>query len=316
MPDDDDRQTRAPSEVARRYCLRTYGPSHVIEISADEFHAIKQAMNNLFILLDTEEKFGMIIYNFLEYERELLSLALEDMALRGAEWSKMRGALALVNRRLANVLTVARLYLDHIKHDVAAMYGGTGEQLTRITRATNTQYDSRLGYRVMEALRNVLQHRSFPIKIMNWCKDREERADECFLRHRVTAHLRLTDLERNEKFKKSVLEELRRRREDQIDVGPLLREYIEGLSLVHMDVRLASDEDMQQWLSVVMKPAARYAEVSGRDPDTIVAYALDDEQFALDEVPIVRDGIDELRQWRDRLLPTRISKSFVSDGPE
>lgn len=318
MPDDAiDYIAAAPDGSPVKYCLGlgVISPCPFIEISAEEFRSIKQAMTNVFILLDTEEKFGMVIENYLDYQREILNCALTDTAWQYWEWSDLRRAKALVNRRLANLLTLARLYLDHIRHDVGAIYGGSGDELTRIIEATKVQYDSRLGYRVMEAVRNLLQHRSFPIAKIYWSTKEERRKETTLFHNRFSAHMSVSELVQDGQLKRSVLDELARSGREEIDVGPLIREYVEGLSFVHHEFRRATEADIVPWQSVIDAALDRYAGVCGPDAKPVVAFALGDEETTEDEVPVVRDGLDQLVQWRQRELPTKISRIYVSDEP-
>jgi hypothetical protein len=63
------------------------GCSSVIEISDDEFTRITNAKRNFLTLLGIEEKFDLVLENYLEYERELLSLNLQRMLLQDFDGS-------------------------------------------------------------------------------------------------------------------------------------------------------------------------------------------------------------------------------------
>ena len=89
-----------------------------LPISAEEFRNIKFALQNILVLLGVEEKFDAFLQNYVDYERELMSLALGHAVFRSWDWSTLTGDLQLINRRLANVLTSARAYIDSIEHDL------------------------------------------------------------------------------------------------------------------------------------------------------------------------------------------------------
>ncbi len=76
------------------------GPWPFVEITGDHFRELKTAKQNISILLGIEEKFEMVIDNYLEYERDVLGLALVHMASREVTWESFRDAGALVNRQL------------------------------------------------------------------------------------------------------------------------------------------------------------------------------------------------------------------------
>src|SRR6266849_1778491 len=126
------------------------GPWPFVDISAQEFELVKTAKHNLFVLLGVEEKFNLVIGNYLEYEQELLNLALVHMASHNPTWSSFHDAKALINRRLANLLTVSRLYIDQVKHDISSIYGKNASTTIQVRQAFSEQYDRLFGYRVME----------------------------------------------------------------------------------------------------------------------------------------------------------------------
>src|SRR6478609_5791819 len=93
------------------------GEHPFIEISAEEFSNVKAAKQNLVILLGTEEKYDLVIENYAEFEVELLKLTSHQMIFDGLDWSSFMGNIQLINRRMANLLTEVKLYVDQIKHD-------------------------------------------------------------------------------------------------------------------------------------------------------------------------------------------------------
>ena len=74
------------------------GPSPFLDITAQEFGQVKAAKRNLLVLLGVEEKFTLVIDNYLEYERELLELALASMISDNPNCSSSNDAMSLLNR--------------------------------------------------------------------------------------------------------------------------------------------------------------------------------------------------------------------------
>lgn len=298
-----------------RYCLGrgVIGPWPFVDISVDDFEQAKTAQRNLLVLLDVEEKFGMVVDNFLEYERELLDLALDYMAWHGVGWSPFRSSISLVNRKLANFLTASRLYIDHAKHDISEVYGEHAEKTARVHELFSVQYDRLLGYRVMEAIRNSLQHRSLPITSVTHRAAWEDRADEQLLHHRVIARFRIKDARDDRNFKRSVIQELEQGGEDAPDITPFVRQYVEGLSSVHHELRLITSPDIESWKGAVLGAIQLYRDVCSEDPRRVVAYQLDDEDTTIEEVQLFRDALDRLEEQRKRRVPTNVSRWYVSN---
>ncbi len=62
----------------------------------------------------------------------------------------------LMDRRLANVLTIARAYTDHSMEDISRIYGMMWHSFAKDLKKQSKAYDTALGYEVMENIRNHL----------------------------------------------------------------------------------------------------------------------------------------------------------------
>jgi hypothetical protein len=133
------------------------------EISEAEFNALRTARNDLAIVESVEEKLGILLGNYEEFETALLSQTVHNVVFQDINPSRAKDMIYTLNRRVINLLTSCRLYLDHIRHDLNSIYGDGADVTNVVVQETSRQYDARLGYRVMEALRNYVQHRGLPI---------------------------------------------------------------------------------------------------------------------------------------------------------
>jgi hypothetical protein len=179
-----------------------------VEISAEEFAQAKDAKERLVTFIGIEEKLDILLENYAEYERHLLDLTLRRVLFRDLLWSSAMTDLQHLTRRLANFLSAARLYVDQSKHDLSSIYtSGSGQQEV-LKQALSREYDGRFGYRVMEALRNYMQHRSLPIKKLGYPSIWEEVGSERMLRCSAEIYLDVVELREDKKFKSNVLGEL------------------------------------------------------------------------------------------------------------
>lgn len=218
-----------------------------LEISLEEFERIKSAKEKYFRVLGIEEKFDLLLQNYAEYERELIDLTLERMLHGFRDWSAAISDLYIINRRLANLLTVTRLYIDQVAHDISTMYGSKSDITGEVAKVFCKEYDESLGYRVMEALRNFLQHRALPISLAyptEW--DSSPATPKSNLRFAIKPQLVVPDLRREGGFKTAVLEELERDGGTQ-DLTLLIRQFIGGLSRIHNDLRHRISKDREEW---------------------------------------------------------------------
>jgi hypothetical protein len=101
-----------------RYALRALGSSVLVDIDEAAYVEVKRAKDALVAMISVEQKFDLVVENYSDYERELLDLSLHQ-ALRGdLDWAGSQDDIAAVSRRLANLLSAARLYLDQVNHDL------------------------------------------------------------------------------------------------------------------------------------------------------------------------------------------------------
>ena len=63
---------------------------------------------------------------------------------------------------LVGWVLIWRLILDQTDYNIASRFGHDSEQRAKFKEATSAAYDSRQGYRLVEAIRNLIQHREMP----------------------------------------------------------------------------------------------------------------------------------------------------------
>jgi hypothetical protein len=95
------------------------GNSPFIEITEDEYKALKIARDFLFEALYLEQKFDLVTEDFIEYEMTLLSYAANHMMFSNLDYIRLQNEVNNINRRLVNLLSACRLYLDHCIHHLS-----------------------------------------------------------------------------------------------------------------------------------------------------------------------------------------------------
>ena len=236
----------------------------LVGISEQEYRSISLARKNLFEALFLEEKFDLVTENYFEYETELLSLSTRFMVFGNQDYERMQSEMNLVNRRIINLLSAGRLYLDQSVHHLHNIYGDHSAVVVEVEREKSAQYDTHLGYRAMEALRNYVQHRGFPIhSIIFEAKsvDTETKARNRVL-YTLTPFIRAAELEDDSKFKRAVLKELRTMGSD-VDIKPLVREYLECLGKVHGKIRELIRRNVSSWEEEISGAIERFKSAFG-----------------------------------------------------
>lgn len=293
-----------------------YTSEAFIELTESEFDAVKTAKANLITVVGIEEKFDLLIENYAEYERELLNLSFDQLLFRHFSYQGFRGNNQAVTRRLANLLSAARLYVDQVKHDLASVYGSESTMAQAITQKLSEEYDRRLGYRVMEATRNYMQHRSLPIHRIAYPCSRDESQGRVRVRFSVIPNIAVAELREDTKFKRSVFEELKKEG-PYVPITPLLREYVEGQGAVHESLRAMTTTDVEKWETLLAETQKRGNEQVSGEKGAVSIVALRAE----DEVTESHDVFDEIVDYRKVLarknaLLERLAARYVSNAVE
>lgn len=202
-----------------------------IEITSDDFHAILDAREVLSSALTIEEKYLVLLSNYEELERELVSQSVSATIRPPQKYVDFHSTTGIFNTRMVNVLTACRLYIDHLCHHIKDIDQDSSEAVKRLS---SSQYDDHFEYRFMEALRNYVQHRGFPVHKTSY---------RFYLTEPVTEeshHVKVLEiftqrkmLEADGQFKASVLKEM----DDEVNLKHAVRRYIECLSRIHIEVR-------------------------------------------------------------------------------
>lgn len=233
-----------------------------IRISKKEYEAFAAAMSLLMHLSNCEEKFATLIDNYFELEKSLLEEALRTMIFSDHDDLALQVPKLTISRRILNLLTATKLYLDSFPQHANVVLADTSSVLETVKKAPSAAYDKSLSYRVMEALRNYAQHEALPVH--DWTTG--SAWDRSVQPHRhnfsVEPFLDIELLRASSKFKKGVLGELEKRvaKDDRVlQLKPHVRVYVELLSEVQESFRKATKERREAALQLLASGRARYA---------------------------------------------------------
>ena len=245
---------------------RVMGFTGFIEIDEAEYLLIKTAGQNLFEMLFLEEQLDLVTENFYEYETELLAIASRMMIFSDDDQLSMSRDRNLVGRRIVNLLTAGRMYVDQSVQHVERMYGANSSTLGIIKKEFNIQYDKSLGYRAMEALRNYVQHRGVPIQSIKFSYKVVDPEMESQLLFRAIPLIGVLELAEDQAFKRAVLDELKNIQHDgRVDARPLIREYIESIRSIHEKIRQLVGPDLVRWERVLDETIEKFQSKFGKE---------------------------------------------------
>jgi hypothetical protein len=201
-------------------------------------------------MLRIEQKYSILLGNFEELERDLLAFSLAATLYRGTVRERLTDAKTLLNRRVANLLSSARAYVDQVPQDIAAAVREAEDVRAAFKASLSRSYDSELGFRVCEALRNVAQHTGLPVHgvAYGWTKNPDDPAAPIL--HGANIHLETSQLAEEGSFKAAVLKELAAGGERH-DLKLSIRKYIGCLGACHLELRALLDSE-SRWAEAVI----------------------------------------------------------------
>lgn len=237
--------------------------NHYVEISKERFELLKLTRSYLFEALSIEDKLNLVLENYAEFEQEVFNRAVNNMLFSTDDWSLSIDEIHMVNRRIINLLTTCRLYIDQTFHNIHSIYGANSDQEKAIKEQTSQEYDSdRPGYRVMEAMRNYVQHRELPVRLLSNNMQRIENGSDVFIKRTVKLGIDINTLNEDKKFKRIVLTELQNLGES-VEFTPLMRQYLESIGRIHLKIRGLLSPDLAQWEEIIQHPITQYREATG-----------------------------------------------------
>jgi hypothetical protein len=256
-----------------------------IEITKARFDEIGLARQQVLVGLYLEEKFDMILENYAEIGRELLSIALRESLFRNFEQGNIDRRV--VNRRLMNLLATARLYVDHYNFaDVDVI----PNLCTESRGIKSAEYDSSPAYRIMESLRNYAQHRDVLIANITYHSDRE--TDPALLRWTIAISIDYERLRVDQEFnlKEGTLQELEPLRDEQgrVNAMPIVREYVQSLGRVHERIRSTIADALSAADSVLRDVRTQATAIESPEKGSLVSLSIVDRDH---------EGLDHERHW-------------------
>jgi hypothetical protein len=273
------------------------GPTYVIQqriltrtpriaITESEFEALRVARRVLSEALSLEDIYGILVANYGDFERALVCSSVEEMVGFDYGYDYFFATRQELNRRLVNLLTATRLYLDQLERHVRRLVpDGEGDDAwLSIKKCVSAAYDEHFEYRFMEELRNRTQHRGVPVDAVSLGGGRDKDGHLAFKADLFSSKEQIA-LDR--KFKKSVVAEM----PDKVDLKLAVRTYVSALSVVHGEVRKRITASVESARSLMASTIDSYPPVEGTKPVGLQALRLHGEHVA-DSFPLMLDWDD------------------------
>lgn len=250
--------------------VRAIGKFPQIAITTAEYDAAYMARQCLSLALHIEQKWDVLLQNYIELEKDLISLALERVTLSSFGYATMGEALSTANRRYINLLTAARMYVDQVPRLVESFFkSGVGTAPPQAVHALlSEQYDSYFEYRFMEALRNYVQHNGAPVHSLtvgsSWTPEFNKQWSEAS----VQPYAMRETIEEDKTFKPAVLREM----PEKVNLVVAVRRYMECLGQVQQRIRDSIAPHADAARGCIERLRCNYADVLGKKPTGLSAH--------------------------------------------
>jgi hypothetical protein len=263
-------------------CKMVIGSPARVAADEREYIACSSAIDGLQHICDVEEKYENVIENYIEWESVISQHALRQMVSLSIEYAKYQDSRKAIARKLLNLLASTRLFLDSLPKHANGIIPDDEIALKQIKDAPRTQYNLHLSYRLMEALRNYSQHAALPIHGVTTHTSRNTNVEPHILNFAVWPIIDLEQLAKDGDFKKSVLKEISAL--DKVEMKPLVREYIESISVIHDTFRTTTWRRSKSWLEQLKKSTEAFTrEFPDEGTMALAVLPVDDRGFEAGE---------------------------------
>lgn len=288
-----------------------------LSISEEEYHAITEAKEDLFKILFVEEKFDLVVENYLELETCFLDSAAQHMVrgIQDYEWSHCQRRL--FNRRLANLLSACRSYCDYTKKIIPDVLSDTVGAAARLETVFASHRETNFSYRFMEQLRNSVQHHGFPIHTVAYTSGWEGKDDDSRLVYGISIYAESASLQEDGKFDKCVLRTI-----DElggsVDIKLHAREYVATLSDAHEQLREMTQRVVEAWDAKVLGAIERFRSAYPNESTAVGVVVVQREGQAIKGPVRIFDGFIKYRkalQLKNGSL-VNLGKRFVTGAAQ
>lgn len=295
--------------------LPTASDSPELEIEEENYRALMEAKKVLFNCLSIEKKYEILLSNYLEFEQEILRVTTSQMIRQfpSSNYDAYRmidlDVRLMIDLRLVNLLTSARLYLDHLSGHMRECLPHKSDTKSVINSLRSAEFESKVEYKFMEELRNHVQHRGLAVHVVRLPKRWRDFGEERLLEFSLGILSQKSELESDEGFKKQVLDEI----PDEVDLKLFTRSYIESFSNIHLEIRKQIADSVAQSRRKIEEAFCRYQKEYNREVKLLEVLNVDGGQIVKSESLLLeRDNIRRKLEERNGSL-LNLHKRFVTN---
>ncbi len=248
-----------------------------VPLTEAEYKAIERSVERLRLFNMIEDKFRLMLENYVEFETDRAKVALSDMVFVGWDWHGGIEKITKLARRCLNVLNAAKMYTDQVESDLDDAFGEESEQRKSVRAAFREEYDNNPEYRCGYHLRTHAQHHGLSLTgVSTGSSTIFLGGEEYRLEYRLTPQINFSHLQNSHRIKRKVMPDFAALADSngQIDLAHLMRVYVGCIMNVHKKVRASLDADLVANREIYRNAMLRFATVHGNS-DYIEFVAMD-----------------------------------------
>lgn len=241
-----------------KYSVRVWAMGSYPEVDIDEekFCELKKARSCLSGALAIEEKYELLLSNYIDLEKECLSASTDYMVRNATDYGGFFDIRLAFNRRIVNLLTSTKLYIDQIQQHVKACICIDIEK--RVKSFFSTEYDDNFEYRFMEALRNYVQHRGLAVHSTSMGGKQITLEDRDALEFKTSLFTHKSEVEIDKAFKKQISKEM----PDKVNLMYAARVYVGSISKIHHEIRNLIKNESEKSRSLISNTIKNYEKIN------------------------------------------------------
>jgi hypothetical protein len=274
-----------------KYTVRVWAMGSYPEVDIDEekFCALKNARGCLSGALAIEEKYELLLSNYIDLEKECLDASTDYMVRNTTDYSGFFDIRLAFNRRIVNLLTSTKLYIDQIQQHVKACICTDVEK--KVKSFFSTEYDDNFEYRFMEALRNYVQHRGLAVHSTSMGGKLIAHEERDGLEFVTSLFTHKSEVEIDKAFKKQVSNEM----PDKVNLMYAARVYVGSISKIHCEIRSLIINESEKSRSLILNTIQNYEKINkGKSIGLYVICSIPNEPVdeTIEKFPLLLDWDD------------------------
>lgn len=213
-----------------QYLLRknTFDCREEIVLSEIEYLECKESKIKLSAIFSIEEKYHIILNNYLDFEKSVLNISLLNEINSVGDYQEFYEFKSELNTKIINILTSIRLYVDTIETHVSEIINDKEIKIL-VKSYKSEEYEDKFHYRFMEAFRNYIQHSGLAVHRFSL----NSRWNQDWTKREISIEIYAQKYLLDSKFKALILNEMA----DEIDLKECIRSYIDSMGVIHSKIR-------------------------------------------------------------------------------